>query len=44
MRMLKDYMIHNYQSQETEGPLYEEIMNILMNINEDKATSGIIKP
>ena len=29
---------------ETEGPKYEEIMKIIMNINEDKATTGNIKP
>ena len=44
MRILKDYMQHNYQVNETDGPQYEEIMEIIQNINEDKATSGIIKP
>ena len=44
MRMLKDYMEHNYRINETEGPQYEEIMKIISNINEDKATSSIIKP
>ena len=29
---------------ETEGPKYEEIMEIIHNMNENKATSGIIKP
>ena len=29
---------------ETEGPKYDEIMEIIHNINENKATSGIIKP
>ena len=44
MQLLKDYMEHNYQVQETNGPQYDEIMEIIMNINEDKATTGIIKP
>ena len=29
MRLLKDFMIHNYQAQETDGPQYEEIMKII---------------
>ena len=29
MRILKDYMIHNYQAQETDGPQYEEVMKII---------------
>ena len=29
---------------ETEGPKYEEIMKIIMNINGDKATTSNIKP
>ena len=37
-------MEHNYQIRETEGPQYNEIMNIIMNVNEEKATSGNIKP
>ena len=37
-------MQYNYQVNETEGPKYEEVMEIIQNINEDKATSGIIKP
>ena len=44
MRMCKDYMDHNYQINETEGPKYEEIMEILSNINDEKANSSIIKP
>ena len=44
MRLLKDYMQFNYRINETEGPKYEEIMEIIQNVNEDKATSGIIKP
>ena len=44
MRMLKDYMDHNYLNNETEGPQYEEIMDIISTINEDKASSGNIKP
>ena len=44
MQLLKDYMNHNYSVHETEGPKYEEIMKIIMNINEDKATTGSIKP
>ena len=43
MRILKDYMDHNYRVDETEGPQYEEIMNIISSINEDKATSSNIK-
>ena len=44
MRMCKDYMDHNYQINETEGPKYEEIMEIRSNINDEKANSSIIKP
>ena len=44
MRILKDYMQYNYHEMETEGPKYEEIMDIIHNMNENKATSGIIKP
>ena len=44
MRILKDYMEHNYRVDETEGPQYEEIMKIISSINEDKATSSNIKP
>ena len=29
MRILKDYMIHNYQAQDTYGPQYEEVMKII---------------
>ena len=44
MRILKDYMKYNYQANETEGPQYKEIMEIISNINEVKDTTGIIKP
>ena len=44
MRILKDYMDYNYLINETNGPQYEEIMEIISNVNEEKATSGIIKP
>ena len=44
MRILKDYMDHNYRVDEPEGPQYDEIMNIISSINEDKATSSNIKP
>ena len=29
MRILKDYMQYNYHINETEGPQYEEIMEII---------------
>ena len=44
MRVLKDYMEYNYNEGETTGPTYEEINEIMQNINENKATSSIIKP
>ena len=44
MRILKDYMQYNYNEEETAGPTYEEINEIMQNINENKATSSIIKP
>ena len=44
MQLLNDYMKHNYRVPDTEGPKYEEVMQILMNINEEKATTGNIKP
>ena len=44
MRILKDYMQYNYHVNETEGPKWEEIMEIIHNMNENKATSGIVKP
>ena len=31
MRILKDYMQHNYNADETEGPTYEEIIEIMQN-------------
>ena len=37
-------MDHNYTIRETEGPKYEEVMEIITQINEDKATAGNIKP
>ena len=44
MMVIKDELIYNYPIQETEGPTFEEINEILQNINVNKATSGIIKP
>ena len=44
MRIIKDYMDYNYIEEETEGPTYEEINDIMQNMNENKATSSIIKP
>ena len=34
----------NYNVPETDGPTFEEINQILQNTNENKASSGIIKP
>ena len=44
MRTLMDYMKHNYFIPDTPGPQYEEILQIIALTNEDKASSGIIKP
>ena len=44
MRIIKDEMEYNYPINETEGPTFEEINEIMQNLNENKATSGIIKP
>ena len=44
MMVIKEELIYNYPIQETEGPTFEEINEILQNINVNKATSGIIKP
>ena len=33
-----------YDIPETEGPTFEEVNQILQNTNENKASSGIIKP
>ena len=37
-------MEHNYQINETNGPKYDEIMEIISQVNEDKASAGNIKP
>ena len=39
MRLLLDYMNHNYGQHKTSGPQYEEIMDIISNTNTDKATA-----
>ena len=44
MAFIKDEIVYNYPIPETEGPTFEEINEILQNINDNKATSGIIKP
>ena len=44
MAAIKDDILYNYPTVETEGPTFEEINEILQNINVKKATSGIIKP
>ena len=37
-------MYYNYIEEETKDPTYEEINDIMQNMNENKATSSIIKP
>ena len=44
MSVIRDEVIYNYPINETDGPTFEEINEIMHNINECKATSGIIKP
>ena len=44
MMVIKDELTYNYPIEETEGPTFEEVNEILQNINVNKATSGIIKP
>ena len=44
MMVIKDEIMYNYPIYETEGPTFEEINEILQNINVKKATSGITKP
>ena len=44
MIAIKDELVYNYPIPETEEPTFEEINEILQNINVKKATSGIIKP
>ena len=43
MRIIKDEMEYNYPINEAEGPTFEEINEIMQNLNENKATSRIIK-
>ena len=43
MLLLTDYMEYNYLEPDTEGPQYVEIMEIITNINTDKATAGDTK-
>ena len=44
MAAIKDDILYNYPILETDGPTFEEINDILQNVNIRKATSGIIKP
>ena len=44
MRTLTDYMEHSYFIPNTPDPQYEEILQIIAQTNEDKASSGMIKP
>ena len=44
MAAIKDAILYNYPILETDGPTFEEINDILQNVNIRKATSGIIKP
>lgn len=44
MANIKQELDLMYDIPETAGPTFEEINQILQNTNENKATSGIIKP
>ena len=44
MAVIRDEMTYNYPVTETDGPSLEEVNEIIQNMNENKATSGIIKP
>ena len=44
MMGIRDEIAFNYPVNETEGPTFEEVNEIMQNMNEKKATSGIIKP
>ena len=44
MQNIKYEIDLNYDVPETEGPTFEEINKIMQNTNENKATSGVIKP
>ena len=44
MAVIRDEVTYNYPINETEGPTFEEVNEIMQNMNENKATSGIIKP
>ena len=44
MMSIRDELTYNYPIEETQGPTFEEVNDILQSINIKKATSGIIKP
>ena len=44
MMGIRDELTYNYPIEETEGPTFEEVNEILQNINVNKATSDTIKP
>ena len=44
MMSIREELTYNYPIEESEGPTFEEVNEILQNINIKKATSGIIKP
>ena len=44
MNRIREEVTYNYPIEETEGPTFEEVNEIMQNINIKKATSGIIKP
>ena len=44
MAVIWDEITYSYPVNETEGPSFEEVNEIIQNMNENKATSGIIKP
>ena len=44
MISIREELTYNYPIEETEGPTFEEVNEIMQNINIKKATSGIIKP
>lgn len=41
---LKDYFNRQYNEGRTEGPTFDEIMEIMVNINESKAVASSVKP
>ena len=44
MISIREELTYNYPIEETEGPTFEEVNEIIQNINIKKAASGIIKP